>query len=73
MLMTYKISGKKPMTIEHPPVPVGGMVRIRCAFPTNNAITGIWCPDWDYSPSRYYKNYKHIGNGYLKYVSWTIK
>jgi hypothetical protein len=71
--MIYKISGKNPMTIEHREVPVGGMITINCAFPADRSISGIWCPDWNYSPSRYYKNYKHMGNGYLKYVSWTIK
>jgi hypothetical protein len=71
--MIYKISGKNPMTIEHTEVPVGGMIRINCAFPIARSITDMWYPDLDYSSSRYYKNYKHIGNGCLKYVSWTIE
>jgi hypothetical protein len=71
--MIYKISGKKPMTIEYPEVPIGGTIRINCAFPINRVVSGLWNPDIDYTPSRYYKNYKHMGNGYLKYVSWTIE
>jgi hypothetical protein len=69
--MIYTFGGKKKFSVELPEVPAGNIVMIRTP-----KINNLWSFVNSFKEPVFFiliKKYLHLGNGELKYISWSKK